>query len=395
MRARWSSPPISTSEAARSRRTATAPCCSKSRTAAAKGCWHVQPRRRRPPIRKRRTGIGDGFLLEQGYTLVGWAGSSTCPRDAGLMRLYTPVAKGITGLVRSEIIVDQKDDEPLAGRSGHDGSLSVCGSERSQAGADRARRPRRHAPGGAARASGRSRIGTHVVMPAGFRAGPCLRAGLHVAGSGAGRARSDGHPRHDLVPEVRRERYHRARRSAPYMKRAYGYGASQSGRFLRTFLYYGFNADEKGRKVFDGVLAHVAGAGRGSFNLRFAQPSRDGHPFMNLFYPDRYLPVHRRRRDGSGDGHDGRPADARGKGGAWRRRSSTRIRRMNTGGGQLADPQHAGRQEGRADSGSHAHLFLRRRPARTGRISAQARRHRRTCRIRIRTPTACARCWWR
>ena len=65
---------------------------------------------------------------------------------------------------------------------------------------------------------------------------------------------------------------------------------SQSGRFLRTFLYDGFNEDEAHRKVFDGVMAHVAGAGRGSFNLRFAQPSRDGHPFMNRFYPTDIFP---------------------------------------------------------------------------------------------------------
>jgi len=37
--------------------------------------------------------------------------------------------------------------------------------------------------------------------------------------------------------------------------------------------------------VFDGVLAHIAGGGRGNFNQRFGQPSRDGHPFLNLFYP--------------------------------------------------------------------------------------------------------------
>ena len=61
--------------------------------------------------------------------------------------------------------------------------------------------------------------------------------------------------------------------------------SSQSGRFLRTYLYYGFNADEKGKQVFDGVWAHVAGAGRGSFNLRFAQPSRDGNPIQNVLYP--------------------------------------------------------------------------------------------------------------
>ena len=49
------------------------------------------------------------------------------------------------------------------------------------------------------------------------------------------------------------------------------YGASQSGRFLRTFLYDGFNADEKGRKVFDGVMPHIAGAARSDFNTRFSQ----------------------------------------------------------------------------------------------------------------------------
>jgi hypothetical protein len=55
-------------------------------------------------------------------------------------------------------------------------------------------------------------------------------------------------------------------------------------------LYYGFNRDEANRKVFDGVIAHVAGAGRGSFNHRFAQPSRDGHPYLNFFYPTDIFP---------------------------------------------------------------------------------------------------------
>jgi hypothetical protein len=72
--------------------------------------------------------------------------------------------------------------------------------------------------------------------------------------------------------------------------RALAFGISQSGRFLRTYLYYGFNRDEGNRKVFDGVIAHVAGAGRGSFNHRFAQPSRDGHPYLNFFYPTDIFP---------------------------------------------------------------------------------------------------------
>ena len=75
-----------------------------------------------------------------------------------------------------------------------------------------------------------------------------------------------------------------------FIKRAYGFGVSQSGRFLRTFVYYGFNSDEQGRRVFDGLMVHVAGAGRGSFNHRFAQPSRDGHPFLNTFYPTDIFP---------------------------------------------------------------------------------------------------------
>ncbi len=57
----------------------------------------------------------------------------------------------------------------------------------------------------------------------------------------------------------------------------YGYGISQCGRFLRQFLYDGLNLDESGRQVFDGLIPHVAGARRGQFNHRYAQPS-DTHP---------------------------------------------------------------------------------------------------------------------
>jgi len=72
--------------------------------------------------------------------------------------------------------------------------------------------------------------------------------------------------------------------------RVYGEGISQNGRFLRDFLYQGFNADEEGRMALDGVLAHVAGAGRGSFNFRFAQPSRDAQPTSSVFFPTDIFP---------------------------------------------------------------------------------------------------------
>jgi hypothetical protein len=79
----------------------------------------------------------------------------------------------------------------------------------------------------------------------------------------------------------------------PLVDRALGFGTSQSGRCLRHFLWEGFNADEQGRKVFDGLISHVAGGGLGSFNHRFASPTRtngqhDEHLFPADFFPFTY-----------------------------------------------------------------------------------------------------------
>ena len=66
---------------------------------------------------------------------------------------------------------------------------------------------------------------------------------------------------------------------------AYAYGISQTGRLLRHYLYAGLNLDESGRKVYDGVLPHVAGGRRGDFNHRFAQPSQQSSPGFGHLYP--------------------------------------------------------------------------------------------------------------
>jgi hypothetical protein len=50
------------------------------------------------------------------------------------------------------------------------------------------------------------------------------------------------------------------------------FGSSQSGRFLRTFLYLGFNTDESGRQVFDGVMPHIAGSSGIDLNRPGAEP---------------------------------------------------------------------------------------------------------------------------
>jgi hypothetical protein len=56
-------------------------------------------------------------------------------------------------------------------------------------------------------------------------------------------------------------------------QRAHAFGVSQAGRFLRQFLYEGFNVDERERRVFDAMWIHIAGASRVGFNERFATPT--------------------------------------------------------------------------------------------------------------------------
>ena len=60
----------------------------------------------------------------------------------------------------------------------------------------------------------------------------------------------------------------------PFLKyeieKTFCFGRSQTGRCIRDFIYHGFNEDHLGRKVFDGALTHVAGAGKMWLNHRFA-----------------------------------------------------------------------------------------------------------------------------
>ncbi len=66
---------------------------------------------------------------------------------------------------------------------------------------------------------------------------------------------------------------------------AFGFGVSQSGRFLRHFLHLGLNLDEAGWQVFDGVATHVAGGWRGQFNNRYGQPGVMNTPGFNHLPP--------------------------------------------------------------------------------------------------------------
>jgi hypothetical protein len=68
------------------------------------------------------------------------------------------------------------------------------------------------------------------------------------------------------------------------------FGISQAGRYLRDHIAQGFNGDEDGQRVFDGVFTHVAGIGRIFFNTPFGQPFRtrtwhEDHDFPEVEFP--------------------------------------------------------------------------------------------------------------
>jgi hypothetical protein len=72
---------------------------------------------------------------------------------------------------------------------------------------------------------------------------------------------------------------------------AYGCGQSMNGRWLREFLYWGFNRDESGRTVYDALLPHIASSRRGEFNFRFGQPSTNILRAPGNVYPFAFEPT--------------------------------------------------------------------------------------------------------
>jgi hypothetical protein len=233
--------------------------------------------------------MGDGFLMTQGFTLlwVGW--QFDVSNREGLVRVYAPIAtdngKPIVGIVRSEVIVAKVAfDASLADR---DHIAYTVANPNDPANTltvrDTIEGPRRFIP-----KSEWKLDGGRVYLTGGFQPGKIYEVVYKaqdpaVAGVGAAAVR-------DVISHLKYASADALSIPAGSIQRAIAFGVSQSGRFLRTYLYYGFNEDERNRKVFDGVMAHVAGGGRGSFNLRFSQPSRDGHPFLNKFYPTDIFP---------------------------------------------------------------------------------------------------------
>ena len=67
-------------------------------------------------------------------------------------------------------------------------------------------------------------------------------------------------------------------------------GFSQAGRYLRHHITAGFNRDEQGRKVFDGIHSHIAGVGRLFFDMPFGQPARTNTQHEDHTFPESWFP---------------------------------------------------------------------------------------------------------
>jgi alpha/beta hydrolase family protein len=239
---------------------------------------------------------GDALLMNRGVTIVALAWQWDVPPGRNALHFEAPRvgsrARPITGLVRSDITIDSAVNSiplghslaptlayPVADENDPANVLTV----RSDPTGPRTIVPRgewrfAHDSNGTVVADRRS-----VYMAKGFAPGKIYevvyRAGDPVVvGAGLAAVR-------DMMSYLKYDST-----SIVHVRYGIGYGVSQTGRLIRHFLYQGFNRDEKGRAAFDGFFAHTAGAGRGSFNHRFAQPSRDAQPYSTFFYPTDVFP---------------------------------------------------------------------------------------------------------
>jgi len=230
--------------------------------------------------------LGDALPLRLGLTLI-WVGwQFDVPRRDGVLRLDAPVAtddgRPIEGLVRSDWTVDERTVSLQLGHRGHRPYPVADPEHRDNVLTERDGRlePRRVVP----RDQWRFVEGdTRITRAGGFEPGKIYELVYRardpvVVGIGLAVVR-------DVMSYAKYDES-----SLFPVRLGIGLGISQTGRFLRHFVYQGFNTDEARRAVFDGLFVHTAGAGRGSFNHRFAQPSRDAHRFSAFFYATDLFP---------------------------------------------------------------------------------------------------------
>ncbi|MFO1161324.1 MAG: alpha/beta hydrolase domain-containing protein [Reyranellaceae bacterium] len=217
------------------------------------------------PAAETAEAAGNGFLFSQGYTLV-WVGwQADIPSAPGQLALRVPVLAGVTGPVRDEVVFDHLKSPattalpwPMADAK----SLKVS----VRAGWDKPRQ----SPGDLSwRLLDDGKL--EITRPAGFDAGAIYE--ITYTGRDPGVVGLGFAALRDVASYLR----HEAGAGNPLagqVRRSHLFGVSQSGRYVRDFLYLGFNEDASGRRVFDGMMPHVAGGRRLYGNSRFAQPGR-------------------------------------------------------------------------------------------------------------------------
>lgn len=74
------------------------------------------------------------------------------------------------------------------------------------------------------------------------------------------------------------------------VRHTFSFSISQPSRALNDFLAFGFNQDERGSRVVDGMLKWTGGGSGVQINYRFAQPGRTERNRQNHLYPEGVFP---------------------------------------------------------------------------------------------------------
>ncbi|HEY7514275.1 MAG TPA: alpha/beta hydrolase domain-containing protein, partial [Vicinamibacteria bacterium] len=246
---------------------------------------------------------GNGFLMREGYAILWSAWNWDVEPGNGRLQIDLPIAteggKTITGTVVAEIVADARTEvrpfawgdsrcyEVVDASTNREATLTVRDAQRA---------PRVEVP----RERWRFEDATHVRLDGGFEPGRLYElvytakdprvVGLGLAAirdalsffrfstrDAAGALSPLARPGPDGQP-------------VPDPERAIVFGISQSGRVITHMLFQGLHVDESGRMVFEAAMPHVAGAGKGSFNHRFAQTTRHPSPLEDHQYPADFFP---------------------------------------------------------------------------------------------------------
>jgi hypothetical protein len=230
---------------------------------------------------------GNGFLMNRGYIVVisGWQGDLAA--RSAWKTISVPAVPNVTGLSREEYIFDHTRNPAVAALTYPAADLDP--SEARLTVRQRETDPRVTPADLSFTFDGPDKVS--IKRPAGFDAGAIyeliyLAKDPKVMGMGFAATR-------DIVSFLRRDTADNIGTANPLAGRidyAVSLGVSQSGRFLHDFLYLGFNEDEVGRMVFDGLIPHIAAGKKMFTNYRFAQPGRNMQEHGETLYPGTAFP---------------------------------------------------------------------------------------------------------